>query len=71
MLTSDLLPDMNSAAVTPFTTTPMAATTITVSPPTGSDDCRRWMASSASAPIANSSSMALASAARMEARAQP
>ena len=41
---------MNSMAVRPLTSTPMAATTITVQPATGSGACRRCTASTASAP---------------------
>ena len=68
MLRSPLRPEANSAAVTPFTTIPTAATIITVGPDTASGLASRCTAST---PTATSSSTALASAARMEEDLRP
>ena len=57
-------PDANSRAVMPLTAMPIAATTITVSPTTGSGAAKRLIASQAIPPIATSRMIALNRAAR-------
>ena len=71
MLRSFSRPRMNISAVPPLTSTPTPATQNTIPVATGSGACRRWTASQAMAPMATSSSMALASAARIELRRRP
>ncbi len=66
MLMSSLEPLTNSHAVSPFTRMPMAATTITVTPATGSGWMRRRIASQITAPMAISRNTALNRAARIE-----
>ena len=71
MLRSSSRPRMNIRAVPPLTSTPTPATQNTMPVATASGACNRWTASSAMAPMATSSSMALASAARIELRLSP
>ena len=66
-----LPPRANSRAVPPLTTMPAAATQSIQPVATGSGASSRWTDSSAMAPTATSSSMALASAARMVPRWKP
>ena len=66
MLMSRLRPDMNSSAVSPLMTTPIAATTTTSWPATGCGSAKRRIASQAMAPVTTSSSTALASEAMIE-----
>ncbi len=65
MLRSPLRPDMNSRAVKPFTSTPPAATAITVTPAVGAGCMNRITASQAMPPVTSISTMALDSAARI------
>ena len=64
-------PDMKPSAVAPLIRMPMEATQITVISATGSGDSKRRTASSMMAPQAISSSMALASDARLGVRFMP
>ena len=71
MLRSSRPPRRNSSAVAVLMTMPTPATAMMVTPCTGCGEARRCAASQASAPMATSSSKALAKAARMDARCQP
>ena len=71
MFRSPFRPDMNSQAVTPFTTTPASETMTITSPPVGAGSIRRWIASQAMPPVTTSSTIAFASAARIEERRRP
>ena len=66
-----LRPAANSQAVTPLTTMPIAATTITVLPATGSGWPRRRIASQEIAPTVSSRKTALNSAARIDEPRRP
>ena len=70
-LMSPLAPERNISAVAVLIAMPIAATQITVVSATGSGCARRWTASHRIMPTASSSSMALASEARMEVRFKP
>ncbi len=71
MLRSCLLPAMNSAAVRLLITTPIPDTTMMVNPSVGAGVCKRCAASHSNEPIATSNRIALANAARMDARCHP